>query len=442
MGLINLSSFNVAAAALGGFTMVFCAISYFLKDGLYMSEPLPSVLFGFIFHEANWIHPSPNDEQTDSMNISRFVLGIQLTLVGVQLPAKYLKHAWKSLCVLLVGVMTVMWIASSVIIYLCIPNINFLEALIIAACITPTDPILCNSLVQGKFAEKYISHSLRRIIVAESGANDGFGYPFLFLALCIFRYSGTKIASQWIVYTVIYQIILGVAYGGVVGFIGQELVHRAHKHNLIDKESYLLSVFALALFVIGTAGLIGTDDLLACFIAGNLFTWNDEFRLKTVDDMVQATVDLVLNLAIFVWIGATVPWAAFTSLFPIWRFMVMGIALLVFRRLPAMLLFYKLTPDIKNIKEAMFAGYFGPIGVGALFYCAVCIEELKNAGLDDDSWLIQVVKPVVYFCILSSVVVHGLSIPVLRAILKFSETREETLTIHELPKLSTPIHTD
>jgi hypothetical protein len=31
----------------------------------------------------------------------------------------------------------------------------------------------------------------------------------------------------------------------------------------------------------GTVGLIGSDDLLACFVAGNSFTWNDWFRLET-----------------------------------------------------------------------------------------------------------------------------------------------------------------
>jgi hypothetical protein len=31
----------------------------------------------------------------------------------------------------------------------------------------------------------------------------------------------------------------------------------------------------------GTVGLIGSDDLLACFIAGNSFTWNDWFRVET-----------------------------------------------------------------------------------------------------------------------------------------------------------------
>lgn len=29
----------------------------------------------------------------------------------------------------------------------------------------------------------------------------------------------------------------------------------------------------LQLFIVGTLGMLGSDDVLACFIAGNVFTW-------------------------------------------------------------------------------------------------------------------------------------------------------------------------
>jgi hypothetical protein len=30
----------------------------------------------------------------------------------------------------------------------------------------------------------------------------------------------------------------------------------------------------------GVVGIIGSDDLLACFIAGNSLTWNDWYRIE------------------------------------------------------------------------------------------------------------------------------------------------------------------
>lgn len=29
----------------------------------------------------------------------------------------------------------------------------------------------------------------------------------------------------------------------------------------------------MQLFIVGTDGMLGSDDVLACFIAGNVFTW-------------------------------------------------------------------------------------------------------------------------------------------------------------------------
>jgi len=121
---------------------------------------------------------------------TRLVLGVQLVLAGVQLPSKYLKKEWKSLALLLGPGMTVMWISTSLLVFAFVPHISFLQALAVGACVTPTDPVLSNSIVKGKFADKNIPKELQKIIVAESGANDGLGYPFLFLPLYLIQHIG------------------------------------------------------------------------------------------------------------------------------------------------------------------------------------------------------------------------------------------------------------
>lgn len=57
----------------------------------------------------------------------------------------------------------------------------------------------------------------------------------------------------------------------------------------------------IQLFIIGTMGMLHSDDVLACFIAGNAFTWDDWFRQETEDDSLQPTIDMLLNVSIFVW---------------------------------------------------------------------------------------------------------------------------------------------
>ena len=191
---------------------------------------------------------------TITLYFTRLVLGVQLVLAGVQLPSKYLKTEWKSLSLLLGPGMTVMWIVTSLLVFALVPHISFLQALAVGACVTPTDPVLSNSIVKGKFADKNIPKELQKIIVAESGANDGLGYPFLFLPLYLIQHSGlgsdhsTRVAlGLWFGETWGYTIILSVVYGATVGWIAKELLHWAEEKKYVDRESFL--VFAITLAV-------------------------------------------------------------------------------------------------------------------------------------------------------------------------------------------------
>jgi len=63
-------------------------------------------------------------------------------------------------------------------------------------------------------------------------------------------------------------------YRAVVSWIVKGLLHWAEEKKYVDRESFLVFVIALALFIVGTCGMIGSDDVLACFVAGNTFTWD------------------------------------------------------------------------------------------------------------------------------------------------------------------------
>ena len=228
-----------------------------------------SLLAGVTFspHAANFIKPLDYAEGSQSnlasitLYFSRLVLGVQLVLAGVQLPSKYLLREWKSLALLLGPGMTVMWLSSSLLIWALVPNFSFLSALAVGACVTPTDPVLSNSIVKGKFADKNIPKDLQKIIIAESGANDGLGYPFLFFALYLIKYTGDGGAGQsggvgtamglWFGETWGYTILLSVVYGAAVGWIAKELLHWAEDRKFVDRESFLVFAITLAVCVSG-----------------------------------------------------------------------------------------------------------------------------------------------------------------------------------------------
>jgi NhaP-type Na+/H+ or K+/H+ antiporter len=81
--------------------------------------------------------------------------------------------------------------------------------------------VLSNVIVKGRFADHNVPKELQRIIIAESGANDGLGYPFLFFALYLIRDLGEggggpgKAMGDWFGETWGYTIVLSV----VVSFL-------------------------------------------------------------------------------------------------------------------------------------------------------------------------------------------------------------------------------
>ncbi|GAA5800593.1 hypothetical protein HPULCUR_006029 [Helicostylum pulchrum] len=384
------------AAVLGGFILLYGVCSLVIKEKLYISEAY------------DWEY-----KQDLTRQFTRIVIAVQVMAAGVSLPKAYLSTELKSLLVLLGPVMIFMWTVSGFGVWYFIPGLTFLESLMIASCFTPTDPVLANSIVQGYFAEQHVPRNIRNLIMAESGANDGLGYPFLFLAIYLIKMSTVGEAIfKWSWWIMGYQIGFSIVIGFVVGYVARKILRFSEERKWIDKESFLVYAIALALFLMGTVGLVGSDDLLACFIAGNSFTWDDWFKTETENSHLTDVIDMLLNLSIFVYIGLTMPWSAFNNTethLTFGKLLGLAVFVLLFRRLPIIIGLHKYIPAIPNWRQAVFMGWFGPMGVGALFYYTIAVQYFEFDG--PNAYARQVIEPIIYFIILSSVVIHGITIP-------------------------------
>jgi len=68
--------------------------------------------------------------------------------------------------------------------------------MVIASCVTCTDPVLSQAVAKGPFADKFVPRPVREIISAEAASNDGFGFPFLMLATYLIRHANNPILVQ------------------------------------------------------------------------------------------------------------------------------------------------------------------------------------------------------------------------------------------------------
>lgn len=417
---------------LGGFTTLFMLCSSVIKERLYIGEATVATLCGIIFgpHAANLIDPGTwGNVDFITLEFSRIVLVVQCFAVGVELPKAYMEKHWRSVVLLLIPVMTFGWLVTSLFIWgLFSSHVNWLDSLCIAACVTATDPVLASSVVgKGKFAKRVPKH-LRDLLSAESGCNDGMAFPFVYLAIYIIRYKHepNHVALHWFCYTILYECVFGAVYGVVIGYIARRAIRAAHERDLIDRESFLVFYFVLALWCAGSGSLLGLDDLLVGFACGVGFSNDGWFLEKTEESHVSNVIDLLINLAFFVYFGTIIPWAQFNEpeilgLSP-WRLVVLGLLVLFFRRLPIMLALKPIIPDIKTWREASFAGHFGPIGVGGLFVAILARAELETetttplAEIPPPDFphanIIELIWPITCFLVIVSIIVHGSSIAV------------------------------
>ncbi|CCF59628.1 hypothetical protein KAFR_0H02190 [Kazachstania africana CBS 2517] len=430
---INVSKAHVAYACVGVFSSVFSLVSLFVKEKLYIGESMVAALFGLIVGPVclDWFNPLKWGNSDDiTLEITRIVLCLQIFAVAVELPRKYMLKHWLSVTMLLIPVMTTGWLIIGLFIWIIIPGLNFSDSLLVSACITATDPILAQSVVSGKFAQRVPGH-LRNLLSAESGCNDGMAFPFLYLSMNLIIHWGNagEIVKDWICVTLLYECVFGCILGVFIGYVGKRAIKFAEEKNIIDRESFLAFYVVLSFCCAGFGSILGVDDLLVSFAAGATFAWDGWFSNKTEESKVSTVIDLLLNYAYFVYFGAIIPWSQFNNGAigcNVWRLIVLAIIVIFLRRIPAVLLLKPVIPDIKSWREAIFVGHFGPIGVGAVFAAILARSELEATVSDLPTplkelpspgtkhyQLIACVWPMVCFFIITSIIVHGSSVAII-----------------------------
>lgn len=383
-------------------------MSDYFRRRWWASDPLTSLLLGVLIGPLvlGWI--TPRDWGVFSQEIleqvTRLTIAIGLMGIALRIPKHAVRHQWRSLAVLLGLVMPLMWLTSGLLIYV-IVGLPWWQAMLIGAAITPTDPIVSTSIATGKVAEANLPDRLRCLISVESGINDGLAYPFMLIGVLVLEKSLPSLTAStegnvfthWLIHIVLVEVGGAVILGGVAGVIAGQLLLWAERKKFIEETSFLVYSLALSVNLLGIAKLLGTDSILAVFVAGIIFGNIIGGQERSREENVQEAIDRFFTLPVFILLGAVLPWSDWLDLG--WRAFALAITVLLLRRLPFLLLLKGLIPALKNWQEAAFVGWFGPVGVAAMFYAAL---GLRRTNLEE-IWVI------VSLIVSTSIVAHSLS---------------------------------
>ncbi|MDX1531144.1 MAG: cation:proton antiporter [Rhodothermales bacterium] len=396
---------NLTLAVVGGLVLGLGLVSNGLKRA-GVPDKLVALGVGVLLGPAvlGWLDPAVWGEEHHVVEqVARITLGIGLMGVALRLPGGYHRRDWRSLALLLSVGMVGMWLLSSTLVGL-ILGLPLWTALLVGAVVTPTDPIVASAIVTGEVAEANLPERLRHVLSSESGLNDGLAYPFVLLPLLMLARPEGEAWGHWLSHVLLWEVGAAVVLGFVLGAAAGKGLAWATERDLIERPSFLAFTLALALLVLGAVRLLGSDGILAVFVAGLAFDAVVDVDEQASEERIVEAIDRFFTLPIFALLGLVLPWDQWAELGG--RGLALAAAVIVLRRLPVLLALKRPVPCFHAWRDALFAGWFGPVGVAALFYATLALRRSGEAGgaaWGETAWAVGTLA------ITASLLVHGLT---------------------------------
>ena len=390
--------FDTILLAVGAFVLIAGLLSEWLeKRGLPPS--VLALLAGIILGPAvlGIFDPNATGHRAHLLEVTtRLSLGIGITSLILFLPKKFPRKCWGQMLILVAGGTLLMWAVSTALVH-SILGVPLYVAAVMGAALAPTDPVAARPIVEGTPAGKHLPHRLRHALALESSSNDAAGYIVVFLPFLLLTLPAGAAVSHFFVHTLLWEVVAAALLGVGFGYACGHLLHVAERRHMIKHEYRLVYTAAMTLVSLGGGRLLQMSELIVAVAAALTFAQIVASTDRKDEEHGQEAANRFLSVPIFGLVGTALPFSGWHELG--WRGALLAVAILLFRRIPAMFLLCRFLPMLQRPADALFIGWFGPIGVATVYYGALMEQRLGMPQIWD----------VVSLIICVSVVVHGLS---------------------------------
>ncbi|MFD8474244.1 cation:proton antiporter [Streptomyces globisporus] len=276
-------------------------------------------------------------------------------------------------------------------------------ALLVAAVLAPTDPVLASEVRVGEpSAAKNDEDEVRFALTSEAGLNDGLAFPFVLAAVALAAAGGNWTGgwlTHWVWSDVLVRIAVGVAVGLAMGLLLGRVLFRSRSRSLrLAEQGEGFVALAATFLAYGVAEALHGYGFLAVFVAACALRRSEHSHgyHQVMHGFVEQIERLLMALLLF-GVGAYVASGGLAAL--TWKGAAVAVLLHLLIRPASGWLAQLRGPGRPDERAA--TSFFGIRGIGSLFYLAYACGEGDFGPYEREMWA------VVVFAVLTSVVAHG-----------------------------------
>jgi NhaP-type Na+/H+ or K+/H+ antiporter len=305
-------------------------------------------------------------------------------LVDRELLAKHWSAATRALALAMPLTLGLLAVAAK----LLFSELSWAEAFLLAAVLSPTDPVVTSAVVKDRGVPASIRHTLN----LESGLNDGLALPFV-LFFIILASPGGDAPREGL--ELLGEAGVGALIGVALGMLAGKATTKLPMGGL---ERRYDSIYALGvgLLAFGLAEVTFGNGFIAVFTCG-ITLGIVEHDIADDFEIFSENLSTILSVLVFFLFGALIVGTGYSG--DIWLLAGFALfALLVARPLAVFISFLRV--QLPGPHRA-FIAWFGPKGVASMLFA---LFVLKSA-VDDGGLIFEVAA----FTILASIIAHGLT---------------------------------
>ncbi|HEX5754829.1 MAG TPA: cation:proton antiporter [Arenimonas sp.] len=342
--------------------------------------------------------PDPRTWDTVTERLVELVVIVSLMGAGLKLDRPLGWRAWSSTWRLL-GIAMPLTILATLALGVLGLGFSVAMALLLAAAIAPTDPVLASDVQVGP-PRSGDEDEVRFGLTSEAGLNDALAFPFVHLAILAAAGGLGSIAAlgEWFAIDVLWKLLAGAGMGYLVGRGFGFLIFYSGKLGLSRVGDGLVAL-AATFITYALTELLQGYGFLAVFVCGlSIRDWERNHEFHHELHQFSELVERLLMMLVLVLFGGALAQGLLSSLG--WLDMAIGLTLLLVVRPLAGLL--AMLGSAQPWRERALLSFLGIRGVGTIYYIAYGINH-GEFGDSERLW------GMVGFIIAASILIHGIS---------------------------------